>query len=81
MSPSSARQSPGLAARFGAAADDLRARQRVRGGAARALDTQRASEADEIGGRADVLVGHEGGGSAARTIREHLTHGKLRTHT
>ena len=28
------------------------------GGAGRALDTQRRAEADEIGGGADVLVGH-----------------------
>jgi hypothetical protein len=41
-----------------AAADDLGARQRVGGGAVRALDAQRAAEADEIGGRADMLVGH-----------------------
>jgi len=42
-----------------AAADDLRSRQRVSGGAARALDAERAAEADEIGGRADVLEGHQ----------------------
>ena len=40
------------------AADDLRRAQRIGGGAVRALDAQRAAEADEIGGRADVLVGH-----------------------
>lgn len=41
-----------------AAADYLSSRQRVGGGAARALHAQRAAEADEIGGRADVLVEH-----------------------
>jgi hypothetical protein len=41
-----------------AAADHLRPRERVGGGAARAFHAQRAAEANEIGGRADMLVGH-----------------------